>query len=425
MDPWLSFLRSLVVAVGVVLGALLAFVLAVDAYGLFGTRLIPERVFPVDQRVMRNGDRVIKAVEMARSQATTVVIGSSRVALGFAPDRINLNPASLYNAGLLGARGTELNAIAHYAAREMPHIQRIILGIDLDLQFLPPETSDFPQSAFAGTSRLANLAGVALSLETVRVSAEALRTWKRGVRATFTTKGWWRWTANDRRNEALDWRSLFLQDLANNAGLTANNFAAGDPLQKAIKQQLIRNLAALRRSGVAVDLFFTPRYVWRLELERQSGSMPEIEALKRWIVMAVTEVNDCGTGPNVRVFDFDRAAPVTSEDVPAGLLTEAPRYFVETTHMTPAVGALIAAKLVSGEETGFGWQLTPSNVEAELSAARSALAAWATENAGDVAYIASVSKSAGTTDQRRVPEKLGERTSANPKGTPACLNPTT
>lgn len=405
VNPWPSFLRHFALATGIVSGALLSFVLAIDAYGLFGTRILPNRVFPAGLRVSRDGDRVLKAIEMARSPASTVVVGSSRVALGFDPDHVDLAAMRLYNAGLLAARGSELSAVARYAAREMPRVERVLWGIDVDSLFVAPDWNDFARSAFAGVPRLSGYAAALASWETLGVSADTLRFWSRGVRASFTTSGWGRRTINY-RDEPRDWWSLFRQEFASTVNLTTSSFAARVQYQDAIMQELISSVAALRERGVAVDLFFTPRYVWRLELERQSGATAQVEALKRWIVAAATEVNGCGAGPQVRVFDFDRADPVTSEPVPPGLHKQGPRYFVETMHMTPTVGAMIAALLVSGQDNGFGWRLTPDSIEAEFVAGRAALAAWGTGNPEDVAHVASLLPAGGRADQVRPFDRL-------------------
>lgn len=420
MNLWPSFLRYFAFATGMVAGALIAFVLAIDVYGLFGTRLVPDHVFADGLRMSRGGDRVIKAIEMAGSPASTVVVGSSRVALGFDPDHTDLGMLRLYNAGLLAPKSSELSAVARYAAREMPRVERVLWGVDLDFLFLAPEGSDFARSAFAGASRSSGYAAALVSWETLRVSADTLRFWSRGVRASFTTSGWWRLTFAY-RDEPRDWRALFQQEIGNSANLTRSSFATSVQHQQAIKRELMRSVAALRARGVAVDLFFTPRYVWRLELERQNGSMAQIEALKRWIVTAAAEINACGGGPPVRIFDFDRAAPVTSETVRAGLRRQGPRYFVETMHMTPTVGALIAARLVSGQDNGFGWHLTPETIEADLAAALAALAAWGVTNPEDVAHLGSLLKSGGGDGRSPSLDLESDRLDAVEVGRSACL----
>src|SRR3954451_19684140 len=82
-----------------VVGALVA---SVDAFGLFGTRLIPARLFPHNLRMTTSGDRVIKAIEIADRSAPLDILfaGSSRVAFAFDPGSPLLREMQTYNAGL-------------------------------------------------------------------------------------------------------------------------------------------------------------------------------------------------------------------------------------------------------------------------------------------------------------------------------------
>ena len=62
-----------------------ALILAVDAFGLFGKRIIPTRLFPHNLRMTTSGDRVIKAIEIAHLERPLDIlfVGSSRVAFAF------------------------------------------------------------------------------------------------------------------------------------------------------------------------------------------------------------------------------------------------------------------------------------------------------------------------------------------------------
>ena len=78
--------------------------LAVDAYGVFGTRLIPASRFPPNLRLMRGWDRVTKGIEIAERQGDRILfVGDSRTQHGLDPDSPTLSGVKAYNAALVGA----------------------------------------------------------------------------------------------------------------------------------------------------------------------------------------------------------------------------------------------------------------------------------------------------------------------------------
>src|SRR6516164_6915870 len=90
--------------------------LIVDAYGVFGTRLLPASRFPPDLRLMEHWDRVAKAIELARRRGDQVLfIGDSRTQHGLDPAAPALGGVKGYNAALPGATLAEQMGIIGYA----------------------------------------------------------------------------------------------------------------------------------------------------------------------------------------------------------------------------------------------------------------------------------------------------------------------
>ncbi|HEY4134632.1 MAG TPA: hypothetical protein VGO34_05405, partial [Alphaproteobacteria bacterium] len=138
----------------VLLIAIVGAALSVDAYNLFGTRLLSEKVFPHATRFRFGADRMAKAIEISRDHDTgkdIVFVGTSRVAFGFDLDAPPLAGLKTFNAALSGAQAVEIAKVATYAADHWPGLRRIVWGIDYDSFFGRDDfIADFPDSGFAG-----------------------------------------------------------------------------------------------------------------------------------------------------------------------------------------------------------------------------------------------------------------------------------
>jgi hypothetical protein len=76
---------------------------AVDPYGMFGSRLWPEKGYEKFGRVRVAGDRIVKALILMEDRFDTVIVGSSRPLVGFAPDYPEFAGRRVYNAAFNGA----------------------------------------------------------------------------------------------------------------------------------------------------------------------------------------------------------------------------------------------------------------------------------------------------------------------------------
>src|SRR5947209_1637015 len=151
-------------------------VLIVDAFALFGTRIIPSRLFPHHLRMTTSGDRVIKAIEIAqrREPLDIFFVGSSRVAFAFDPRSPLLSRLQTYNAGLNGSHSAETGKVVRYAIDSIPGIRRIVWNVDFEEFFRPLGVeADFNESGFAGAPLALGYARHALSYEALRKSVGA------------------------------------------------------------------------------------------------------------------------------------------------------------------------------------------------------------------------------------------------------------
>ncbi|MBV9566757.1 MAG: hypothetical protein JO172_01335, partial [Hyphomicrobiales bacterium] len=133
--------------------------LGVDAFGVFGTRLISESHFPSNLRLSVSGDRVTKAIEIAERHGDTILfVGDSRTQHGLDPDAPTVAGAKAYNAALAAASLREQIVTLDYALAHEPDIKHVVWGLSLEEFPLAIATSsDYADSAFAHRSIVSGL----------------------------------------------------------------------------------------------------------------------------------------------------------------------------------------------------------------------------------------------------------------------------
>jgi hypothetical protein len=386
-----AYLKTMVlalIALGVAMGGLM---LAMDPYGVFATRLVPDHLFAPDRRLTFGGDRVIKAIVMQAQNPRTVVAGSSRVAIGFDPQSPALQGLDLYNAGLAGAAAPEILGSARYAAATVPALNRIVLCLEFDLFFQPlGEVSDFEDSAFAGRSLTFGKFRVTYALEAIATAFRKIPALIAGrpIAGTLSIRGW---LIRMPQLRPVPLRSFFRQELAT-LGVTSLHKSARYLSDTETRYHDLHNtLRVLQQRGINVDIVLTPVHAWRLDLIQEFGLWPAYEMWKRRITTIVAAVSSDGAKSTLRLFDFNVVADMTSEAVAPDAGSQAVRYFHESSHFYPIVGDYVF-KIMDGSEpvepnTGFGRLLTPDILDAHMQLARHNLDDWRASHPDEVAVV--------------------------------------
>ncbi|MCB1522729.1 MAG: hypothetical protein KDJ23_01390, partial [Rhodoblastus sp.] len=150
--------RWLATAFGVTLalfGAIAAIAMAGDVFAIFGTRLVPHNLGPLELRLTTNGDRVLKGLEYFRrtKPLDVVFLGSSRAVFGFDPHTPTMSGLNAYNAGLNGSHSNEAATILTAIAAREPKVAHVIWAIDFE-EFFREEAApaDLNESVFGGAS---------------------------------------------------------------------------------------------------------------------------------------------------------------------------------------------------------------------------------------------------------------------------------
>jgi hypothetical protein len=384
-----SYLLRTCTAALAVIGLIVGLGIAVDPFGIFGTRIIPHSLFPHDRNFRSGADRTRKALELAarRQPIELLIVGSSRSFLGFDPASPVLRPLNAYNGGL-GAGGLEeAIRMVHFALAKHPEINRILWGIDSDRSLAGatdnPEVSDSPLTGMPlARGQLRQL----LASEPVSILFRAI-----GAMAIGTLKP-------DVQNDGRDVTDARDRGAGQRAATFASQLSfycrqmtlSGANAPELDLAPLIRTLEDLKRRGVDVDLVVYPLHLRVLAALDRVGALDHLNAFKRRLTAAVaTARGEAGRG-RLRLFDFNRVNPTTAEPVPAPGAARDMRYFFESSHFTPRLGDAIINALAQPADTGsaeLGTILEPDTIEARLAEDRAAFEVWRDQNPAEIKAV--------------------------------------
>ncbi|HEY1797779.1 MAG TPA: hypothetical protein VGG57_16830 [Stellaceae bacterium] len=354
----MGYLRRLLVACFVLLGAVAAFNGLMDATGLLGTPLIAG----VNQVKSYGNDRFFKPLAVERRQPDTVFVGTSRVAVGLDPH--DLPDAEAYNLGLLGSTVPEHIAFARYAIDNAP-VTRLVFGLDF-ASFVDP-------ARYSSAFRLAILRPYAFW----RAIPDLLLSQSELLQSRITL-------THSRRHD--------LPRFAADGMLIAANEHDdnSDPVLRAILkvEQYARfyhwagppdgplgdfdTFLAGLPPRVKTYVYVTPAHAVLGEALKPAGLTAEYDD---WLRRITTICAAHG----VPLWDFNGYNRITTET-----LSSSAHDFVDGAHTTPEVGRLILGTLLQGATVpDFGVRLRPDMIDEYLGARRGAADAWRHDHPAD------------------------------------------
>jgi hypothetical protein len=360
-----------------------AFVLSIDAFALFGTRLIPAQRFPDSLRMTTSGDRVIKAIEIARIKEPLDIlfVGSSRVAFAFDPRSSFLAIMRTYNAGLNGSHSYETGKVVRYAIDHGPKIHRIVWNIDFEEFFRPLSVeADFAQSGFAGTPLALGYLRHLLSYEALRKSADgAVSALSGGFFPYVDVDGFYIHRRSDATRGTLDY-SLMPRLRNFYPRYVFSGRTRYTDLLDAHLSDLDATLAYAKAHRVDLDIVLMPVHATRLEVYQIGGLMPLFESWKQLLAQNLVDAAKLPGSGSVRAFDFSPITLLSLEDFPRANSDEHTRFFFETLHPGPMVGDMIVARLLDRrmpiDMPGFGTPLEQAVAPERFAEDHAKLRSW-------------------------------------------------
>jgi hypothetical protein len=369
--------------------------LVVDAYGVFGTRLIPASRFPPNLRVTRGWDRVTKGIEIAERQGDRILfVGDSRTQIGLDPDSPMLDGVKAYNAALVGATLAEQIVALDYSLAHEPGIKRVVWGVSFEeFPFGIFTWSDYPDSAFAGHGMASGLLRHLFAYDRVMSSWKTLLQSRRLVRATMKRNGVAIYGTDLVEGPAI--ARLFESELK---GMSRN--ISGPRPRQAMDEahdRLRQRLAELKAAGIDVDLVILPLHIWRLEFFRQTNVEIQDDTWRRRVAATVEGLASAPGSGQLRFFDFARPHHFAEQSVFAPPPPAERRYFLESSHFYPWLGDKVLAKVfgkakeLETDEDPFGREIgkvgDAISIDEDIASAKAALDRWETAHPDEVSYV--------------------------------------
>ena len=259
-----------------------------------------------------------KSLQSIARNPDLVFLGSSRTLMGLDPAR--LPEVRAYNLGTNGPVIADLEGLTRHVLR-WTNVKTLVVGVDYFM-------FDADAVSYSGVA--------AEQVGTLPFLVESLGTCFFSQRALKDTRIAW---GLSRRGALPDWRPDGMMDahplsaeriddeLANLAShapsrLTADRFACLD-----------RMLTACDRKGVRVILFVPPLHERRLNVEMARDGAAGYEQFR-------AKIGRIASRHGLPLHDFAQANAITTV-----LLTDSNDLYIDTSHFTPRVGALVMARL--------------------------------------------------------------------------------
>jgi len=377
--------------------------LGVDAYGVFGTRLIPASRFPPQLRLVAIGDRLTKGLEIVqRHDDRLLFIGDSRTQHGFDPDSPALGGIKAYNTALAAATLSEQLDTLDYALAHEPSVTHLVWGLSFEI--FPSRvatTTDYWDSAFAGHSLLSSRLHHLFAFDFVEASFKALLQARKQVEAPMKRNGVVNFPSDPVEGPGIA-RYHDLELASESRELRGPRPPAE---MQAAQDRLRRRLAELKLKGIDVDLVIMPVHAWRLEFYRLVGVETELADWKRGVAATVGALASAPGNGKLRLFDFERPHLFTEQPILSPPAPGERRFFLETSHFYPWLGDLILDRVLGtgqgeagpistppfGAEIGAGGDASGKvDIEADLASAAAGLDVWEAAHPGDVSHVKEV-----------------------------------
>lgn len=358
-----------------------------DPYGIF---------HPDPQRAPALlSERIFKTVYLARQPADTLLLGTSRVDLGFKAEQLP-NAHSLATFGQTFHESYRL--LQHTLSYQTP--KHVLIGVDFfAFNGLFPMPSDYTEANFDPARPL----HLAFSISTASDAWRALRQkpgqsdgccYASGFRDIPQPSGIQYQTAfrNNERAYLMEKYSPFP------ACRYTYDYSQPKNGMRSTLEELRAVLELARQRRIALTLFIPPAHARQWETLAAAGLWTQWEDWKRQLV----QLNQA-SGNVATLWDFSGYSQISREALPPADSTAAMTGYTDSAHFTPAVGAQLLARLQGAPApVDFGVALTADNLDSHLAAIRQARTRYQVEHPADVAAIHDLAREVAQT--RRCPK---------------------
>jgi hypothetical protein len=334
--------------------------------------------------------RAAKAEMIAHGDCDVLLIGSSRVLVGIPVNHPAYGTKRVYNLGLNETTLTETSAVLDFALQRN-RLKRVLLGADFLLfSDVRGNSPGFDNSRFNPDLDLLeyHFKNV-LGSQVLADSGSLLRQWLRGKPPPTGERGFLSKTVPPGQSQ----REIFAARIR--GFLTDPQTYAGFRYSQQRLEVFRRMVRRCREARVELIVFIPPVHALQLETMRAAGLWPTFE---RWKADLARILAEEGVERSVPLWDFTGFAGCVAEPVPlAGDTKTRMKWYLESSHFTPALGELVLARVLKpgGNSTSveFGTRLTVENVPEHLARLQAARQAYAAANPEEIRWVEQIAAS--------------------------------
>jgi hypothetical protein len=367
------FLSNWVLACIVLAAAVAIFNVMIDPYLLFNMPRIDG--FNARKPSVETQERLIKAYDVLRARPNTLILGTSRVAVGLDardpvwPEHVR----SVYNLGLGGAPPyVTYRYLQHVISQR--HLELVVLGLDFELFLSVPNaqhptdpdfearlsvTRDGSINASRNLQRIKDVLHGALSFDALSDSAATLTANFQGESSDLVA-GNLDWNDFRYRTSVMGsypliamWNLLSIRYFR---GSQQNQFAMGE----------VQSILDLCEShGTRVILFISPSHADQLEILDLLGLWQPFENWKRELVAMTAKYSGTSYRSGIALWDFSGYDSYSTENMPID--RRALHWWWDSVHYTRALGDAIVERIFGTGDPRFGVLLSPEGIEPHLA----------------------------------------------------------
>jgi len=396
-------LTTLAAAISIALATAVVSVV-IDPYGLFD--LVRIDGINAKKAYAYTHKHLAKQTRALRLQPKTVLLGNSRVDVGFDPQSLGW-PASMQPVANLGIPGDGMDRLAvsyDFTARRLkPEV--VYIGLDFFdfLSAVPPRADTrLPLLSSDAGDVLAKLPETVFSTTALLDSVKTLAAQYNGASAAMTVAGF-----NPMRNyEATvrhegQWPMVDFQNRQQAQYLADRpptvRLPNGEPAAPLANLRAILSDAASR--GQRVVGFTYPMHGHFYARLAVSGRWQLFEEWKRAVLAEWQAVKGRHPQWPTELWDFALLVPETTEPAPLpGHRDRLMQWYWEPGHFKSVLGDRLISQMTGTAKDGFGVRLTPSDVDEHLAHERLALDGYLRSHPDDVAYLKGLCQRMGCLD---------------------------
>lgn len=362
-------------------------------------------------------DRKMKQYDAVRRPANTLVMGSSRVEIGFNPlsGSWRAEDQPVYNLGLAGSDpAVDAHYLRHVIASQLsvdlPNT--LIIGLDFESFLYPPSPAGVQFEGLSGapaTSLKVNANGQrnphrtlqtikdfvqsTLSVDAFLASVTTVFYSHSRTGVTIDERGWMNESVFDEASRANGVAALFLHKNVE----TVRQYGSSNLALRQTADGSLYDLGAIRELigiGNAINanviFFIQPAHADRWEIFDRLGYWDDIERWKSGLVDLIDEEQK--SGAKVELWDFASYQPYVQESLPSDSdLASNLTWFWEPAHYRTALGNVMIAKMRDvNSPIEFGVKLTHGNLREWLLKIRADRDKYRSSKPEEVARITSI-----------------------------------